>query len=78
MTKIATFDDWIEYFKQWQNDIGYDSKLLADYNFETKLGELHSPEIEFGDFKGQAKSGIQVKGPPTVQGGFIRSAKFRE
>jgi benzoyl-CoA 2,3-epoxidase subunit B len=55
MVKIATFDDWIDYFKQWQNDIGYDPKLLSGYNFETKLGELHSPEIEFGDYKGQPK-----------------------
>ncbi len=49
------FDDWIDYFRQWQKDIGYDPALLGDYNFETKLGELHTPEIEFGDFKGQAK-----------------------
>jgi benzoyl-CoA 2,3-dioxygenase component B len=55
MAKIATFEDWIEYFKQWQKDIGYDSELLAGYNFETKLGELHSSEIEFGDYKGQPK-----------------------
>lgn len=55
MTKIATFDDWIDYFRQWQGDIGYDPSLLGDYKFETKLGELHSPEIEFGDYKGQKK-----------------------
>jgi benzoyl-CoA 2,3-epoxidase subunit B len=55
MTKISTFDDWIEYFRQWQQDIGYDPALLGNYQFETKLGELHSPDIEFGDFKGQAK-----------------------
>src|SRR6266404_4047833 len=55
MVKISTFDDWIEYFRQWQKDIGYDAELLGDYKFETKLGELHSPEIEFGDFKGQQK-----------------------
>jgi benzoyl-CoA 2,3-epoxidase subunit B len=55
MTKISTFDDWINYFKQWREDIGYDSSLVGDYQFETKLGELHSPEIEFGDFKGQRK-----------------------
>jgi benzoyl-CoA 2,3-epoxidase subunit B len=55
MNKIATFDDWVGYFKQWQKDIGYDSELLAGYNFETKLGELHSSDIEFGDYKGQAK-----------------------
>jgi benzoyl-CoA 2,3-dioxygenase component B len=55
MVKISTFDDWIDYFRQWQRDIGYDSELLGDYKFETKLGELHSPEIEFGDFTGQHK-----------------------
>jgi len=52
MAKISTFDDWIDYFRQWQKDIGYDPAVLGDYKFETKLGELHSPEIEFGDFKG--------------------------
>jgi benzoyl-CoA 2,3-dioxygenase component B len=55
MIKISTFDDWIDYFGQWQKDIGYDPELLGNYNFETKLGELHSPEIEFGDFQGQRK-----------------------
>jgi benzoyl-CoA 2,3-epoxidase subunit B len=55
MNKISTFDDWIEYFRQWQQDIGYDPALLGNYKFETKLGELHSPDIEFGDFRGQAK-----------------------
>ena len=39
MHKIATFDDWIDYFRQWQTDIGYDPTLLGNYKFETKLGE---------------------------------------
>jgi benzoyl-CoA 2,3-dioxygenase component B len=55
MVKISTFEDWIDYFREWQKDIGYDSSLLGDYKFETKLGELHTSEIEFGDFKGQRK-----------------------
>ena len=55
MIKISTFDDWIDYFHEWQKDIGYDQELLANYQFETKLGELHSSEIEFGDFQGQPK-----------------------
>jgi benzoyl-CoA 2,3-dioxygenase component B len=54
-TKISSFDDWVDYFRYWQKDIGYDSELLGDYKFETKLGELHTPEIEFGDFRGQPK-----------------------
>jgi benzoyl-CoA 2,3-dioxygenase component B len=55
MAKIASFDDWVDYFRQWQKDIGYDPSLLGDYKFETKLGEIHTPEIEFGDFQGQRK-----------------------
>jgi benzoyl-CoA 2,3-epoxidase subunit B len=55
MIKISTFEDWIDYFQQWQKDIGYDPALLSEHKFETKLGELHSSEIEFGDFKGQPK-----------------------
>lgn len=55
MVKISSFDDWIQYFREWQSDIGYDPTLLGNYNFETKLGDLHSAEIEFGDFKGQRK-----------------------
>jgi len=53
--RISTFDDWIDYFRAWQKDIGYDPSLLGDYKFETKLGELHSSVIEFGDFQGQPK-----------------------
>ena len=55
MAKISTFDDWIARFQEWQKDIGYDPSLLGDYKFETKLGELHHAEIEFGDFRGQSK-----------------------
>ena len=55
MAKIASFDDWADYFRQWQKDIGYDPSLLGNYKFETKLGEIHTPEIEFGDFQGQRK-----------------------
>jgi benzoyl-CoA 2,3-dioxygenase component B len=55
MAKISNFDDWADYFRQWQKDIGYDPSLLGDYKFETKLAEIHSPEIEFGDFSGQRK-----------------------
>jgi len=55
MARISNFDDWVDYFRAWQKDIGYDPSLLGDYKFETKLGEIHTPEIEFGDFRGQRK-----------------------
>ena len=57
MIKIATFDDWIEYFRQWQKDIGYDPELLAGYNFETKLGELHAAGYRVWRLQGPSRNG---------------------
>lgn len=55
MPKVTTFDDWTDLFRDWQEDIGYDPKLLGDYTFEAKYGELESPEIQFGAFAGEPK-----------------------
>lgn len=55
MAKIATFDDWIDLFRQWQADIGIDRAVIGDYPFEAKFGELASEEIEFGAFAGERK-----------------------
>jgi len=53
--RIQNFDDWVDVFHQWRTDIGYPTDLIGDYQFETKLGELESDEIEFGHFAGQRK-----------------------
>jgi benzoyl-CoA 2,3-dioxygenase component B len=55
MATVTTFDDWIDLFHAWQVDIGYDRKLLGDYTFEAKYGELESPEIQFGAYAGEPK-----------------------
>jgi benzoyl-CoA 2,3-epoxidase subunit B len=55
MAKIGNFDDWIDLFKFWQDDIGLQTSELKNYKFEVKLGELEVPEIEFGHYKGQRK-----------------------
>jgi benzoyl-CoA 2,3-dioxygenase component B len=55
LTKIKTFDDWIDLFKSWQADIGLEAKELRDYAFDVKLAEPEVPEIEFGHYKGQRK-----------------------
>jgi benzoyl-CoA 2,3-dioxygenase component B len=55
VSRIATFDDWTDLFRSWQREIGYDIGLLGDYSFEAKLGELESPEIQFGAFAGEPK-----------------------
>lgn len=55
MARIATFDDWVDQFRDWQQDIDLDPRIVGDYQFETKFGELVSPEIEFGAFAGEPK-----------------------
>jgi benzoyl-CoA 2,3-dioxygenase component B len=56
LRKIETFDDWIDCFRQWKDDIGLE--LPGDYDefpFEAKFGDLKNEEIEFGDFAGARK-----------------------
>src|SRR6266516_1922166 len=36
MAKITTFDDWTDYFRQWQRDIGLDTAKFADYTGRPK------------------------------------------
>lgn len=53
--KIGTFDDWIDYFKKWQKDIGFDPALVADYKFDAFYEDPPESEVEFGEFAGQKK-----------------------
>jgi len=55
LAKITNFDDWIDLFKTWQDDIGLEAIELKDYKFDVKLAELEIPEIEFGHYAGQSK-----------------------
>ncbi|MDQ6825240.1 MAG: phenylacetate-CoA oxygenase subunit PaaI [Candidatus Eremiobacteraeota bacterium] len=59
MARIKTFDDWIEILKMWQKDLDIDpevfQRILGTYQLEAKYGDLHSDEIEFGEFAGQRK-----------------------
>ena len=55
MGKITTFDDWTDYFRQWQRDIGLDPSKFGDYKFEVKFGPPPSDVIEFGDFAAMMK-----------------------
>src|SRR5205823_14792726 len=55
-SRIGTFDDWVDLFNQWHDDIGYPTELIGkDYDFETKLGGVESNEIELGHFAGRPK-----------------------
>src|SRR5262245_21222752 len=55
MPKIATFDDWTDYFRSWQNDIGLDASKFGNYKFEVKFGPVGSDVIEFGDYAGRPR-----------------------
>ncbi len=55
MLKVHTFDEWIDYFRVWQSDLGLEAKELREFKFETKFGEPEAEQIEFGHFKGQRK-----------------------
>lgn len=55
VSRASTFDDWVDLFRQWQNDIGLDRKDMERFTFETKFGELPTNEIQFGHWAGQPK-----------------------
>ena len=55
LTKITNFDDWVDLFKTWQDDIGLQAQELKDYKFDVKLADLDVTEIEFGHYRGNHK-----------------------
>lgn len=55
MLRVSTFDDWVDYFREWQGSIGLDPAITREYTFEPKYGDLPTNEIIFGDFKGQRR-----------------------
>ncbi|MCC6574011.1 MAG: phenylacetate-CoA oxygenase subunit PaaI [Planctomycetes bacterium] len=55
LKKINHFDDWMDYLKDWQKDIGISIPEAEKFLMTPIYDEKVSPEIEFGDFKGNAK-----------------------
>src|SRR5256886_16659663 len=53
--KLHNFDDWIDYFKYWQDSIGLPEGAIRAFKFEAKFGDPEVPHIEFGHYKGQRK-----------------------
>ena len=51
---IQTFDDWVDFFHGWCDDIGYNRDSLNFFTFEAKYGAMDS-EIEFGDYAGDRR-----------------------
>jgi benzoyl-CoA 2,3-dioxygenase component B len=55
MARVNTFDDWVDYFHLWQQEIGIDPLLLGDYQFGVKYDDPPSNEIEFGSYQGDRR-----------------------
>ena len=55
MQRPATFDDWTDLFRKWQQDIGFDGSWIKDYDFEAIYEPPQRAEIEFGEFTGRNK-----------------------
>jgi benzoyl-CoA 2,3-epoxidase subunit B len=53
--KLHNFDDWIDYFRYWQDSIGLPQGALRSFEFDAKFGEPEVTHIEFGHYKGQRK-----------------------
>ncbi len=53
--KLGNFDDWIDYFRYWQESIGLPQGELRTFTFDAKFGDPEVPHIEFGHYKGQRK-----------------------
>ena len=51
-----TWDDWIENFKTWQDNVGYDREWMGDFDLSIQFDwERAGDVIEFGDYAGRAK-----------------------
>ncbi|MFQ5539316.1 MAG: Phenylacetic acid catabolic protein [Candidatus Binatia bacterium] len=55
MAGIATFDDWIDLFYKWRQDIGLEHSQAKDYRFDAIYEDPINSEVEFGEFAGQKK-----------------------
>src|SRR5438874_5932846 len=55
LRKLENFDQWIDYFRSWQEAIGLPPHDLPAIKLQVKFGEAGVPHIEFGDYKGQPK-----------------------
>ena len=77
MGKISTFDDWTDYFRQWQKDIGLDTSKFEDYKFEVKFGPVPSDVIEgYAEFSRSPQAEKSFRESQLVE--RIWPAKFRQ
>ena len=60
-----TWDDWIENFKAWQDNVGYDREWMGDFDLSIQFDwERAGDVIEFGDYAAEP-SGSDLSKFPT-------------
>jgi benzoyl-CoA 2,3-epoxidase subunit B len=55
MRKLSNFNDWVDYFQHWQQELGLDRANMLPFHFETKYGDIEGEQIGFGHYKGRDK-----------------------
>lgn len=53
--RVNTFDDWMDYLKEWQKDIGVSIPEAENFLLTPIYDDKTPNEVEIGDFKGQQK-----------------------
>jgi len=53
--RVNTFDDWMDYLKEWQKDIGISIPEAENFLLTPIYDDKTPNEVEIGDFKGQHK-----------------------
>lgn len=53
--RVNTFDDWMDYLKDWQKDIGISIPEAENFLLTPIYDDKTPNEVEIGDFKGQHK-----------------------
>ena len=52
----TTFDEWVDNFGTWQQNVGFDTAWIGDFELSIKFDwERAGDVIEFGDYKGKKK-----------------------
>src|SRR5207245_10145715 len=51
--KLGNFDEWIDYFRYWQDSIGLPQGELRNFKFEAKFGHHEVPPMQVAQYKGQ-------------------------
>ena len=56
MRKVHNWDEWIDYFRFWQDSIGLDRDDLKQFNFQVKFGEPEASQIQTSELPASSET----------------------